>query len=490
MIKELIKNKEISVHSITVNNYDIREEMLEGRAQIVVPAVMMKEGVHNGSHGAIYHVPEELERFTAAWDGIPVMIQHPEKDGVNVSANSPRVLETAVGRIFNTTYRDGLRAEVWIDVEKITDLDPDVLVYIRQGRPLDVSVGVFTDEEPTQGEWNGESYESIARNYRPDHLALLPGATGACSWADGCGIRNNQEGGEMNDLLKSFKDLNVKGYVASLISNEEGFQEISNLLRIKLDAMDSNARVYYLEEVYADEFIYQVRSSEGGSTLYKRGYSVENGEVTMTENPTEVRKSTSYVTMKMKRTKNNIETNEKEDNMSVKDKPCCEAEVDALIANKQTEWKAADREVLMALEESVINKMIPKEIAPVVHTAQEVVEIGEEALTIFKETLKTVEDFAALMPEQMKVQYEAGMKLYTETRKAIVKGIMDNTEDGTWKQETLEGMDDDTLASIAKTGKVVDYSGQASGGTIKKEGVVANEDILYPVGVEVETKEK
>jgi len=134
--------------------------------------------------------------------------------------------------------------------------------------------------------------------------------------------------------------------------------------------------------------------------------------------------------------------------------------------------------------------MIPKEIAPVVHTAQEVVEIGEEALTIFKETLKTVEDFAALMPEQMKVQYEAGMKLYTETRKATVKGIMDNTEDGTWKQETLEGMDDDTLASIAKTGKVVDYSGQASGGTIKKEGVVANEDILYPVGVELETKEK
>jgi len=484
------KNKEISVHSITANNYEIREETLDGRAQIVVPAVMMKEGVHNGSHGAIYHVPEELERFTASWDGIPVMIQHPEQDGVNVSANSPRVLETAVGRIFNTTYDDGLKAEVWIDVEKITSLDPQALAYIRQGRPLDVSVGVFTDEEPTQGEWNGESYGSIARNYRPDHLALLPGATGACSWADGCGIRNNQEGGEMNGLLKSFKDLASKGYAVSLINNEEGFREISNLLRSKLDAMDTNSRTYYLEEVFADEFIYQIRNGEGGSTLYKRGYSVENGEVTMDENLTEVRKSTSYVTMAMKRTKNNIETNEKEDNMSETKKPCCEAKVDALIANKQTDWAAADREVLMTLEESVINKMIPKEIAPVVHSAQEIVEIGEEALTIFKDALKTVEDYAALMPEKMKAQFEAGMVLYTETRKATVQGIMDNTEKGAWKQETLEAMDDDTLASIAKTAKVVDYSGQASGGTIKEKGVMANEDILFPADVVFETEKK
>jgi len=485
MIKDLVNNKVISVHSITANNYEIREEVLEGRAQIVVPAVMMKEGVHSGSHGAIYHVPEELERFTAAWNGIPVMIQHPEQDGVNVSANSPRVMETAVGRIFNTSYSDGLRAEVWIDVLKITSLDPDALVYIRQGRPLDVSVGVFTDEESTQGVWNGESYGSIARNYRPDHLALLPGATGACSWADGCGIRNNKEGGEMNDLLKAFKDLGTKGYAVSLINNEEGFREVSNLLRSKLDAMDTNSRTYYLEEVYADEFIYQIRNGGGGSTLYKRGYSVENGEITMAENPSEVRKSTSYITMKMQRTtKINNNLNKGETQMSETKVPCCEDAIDKLIVNSATRFTSSDKEWLMTQERSVIDKLLP--IAPVqVNTGD--LEIAKEAVTVFKATLKTIDDYTALMPEAMKVKYEAGMKIYTDGREVIIKGILDNSKEFTEAELTV--MEDTMLTKLSKLANVVvDYSGQSAGGTTKKEEIVSNSDILFPAGVEIETK--
>jgi len=51
-----------------------------------------------------------------------------------------------------------------------------------------------------EGVWNEEEYHSIVRNYRPDHLALLPGAIGACSWEDGCGIRANK------DIKKGGKD--------------------------------------------------------------------------------------------------------------------------------------------------------------------------------------------------------------------------------------------------------------------------------------------
>jgi len=51
-------------------------------------------------------------------------------------------------------------------------------------------------------------YNEAAKNLRPDHLALLPGGTGACSWDASCGIRansNNEEGGtnEMKDEKKS-----------------------------------------------------------------------------------------------------------------------------------------------------------------------------------------------------------------------------------------------------------------------------------------------
>lgn len=35
-------------------------------------------------------------------------------------------------------------------------------------------------------------FKRIARNLNPDHLALLPGGTGACSWEDGCGVRANE----------------------------------------------------------------------------------------------------------------------------------------------------------------------------------------------------------------------------------------------------------------------------------------------------------
>jgi len=217
--------KEIMVqdYKILTQNYQIREETYQGRSYLVVPVVMMKEGVHNGSQGPILHQEEELRQFTVAWNGIPVTIHHPEEDGHNVSANSPRVMERyAVGQIFNTHYNDGLRAEAWIDLQKIEGIPdgPLALSYIRAGRPLDVSVGVFNESISNEGDWNGETYEAIARGYRPDHLALLPGEQGACSWADGCGIRANKKGGNVEDLKKSFKTLSEKGYAVSLISNE------------------------------------------------------------------------------------------------------------------------------------------------------------------------------------------------------------------------------------------------------------------------------
>ena len=481
-----METAELTVHSVRVAEYNVREEMFEGKKHIVVPVIMMKEGVHCGSHGCIYHTPEELGHYTEAWNGVPVTIMHPSNaEGQNVSANSPEVLQTAVGRIFNCHYDNGLRAEAWLDLAKITESSPQALTYIRQGSVLDVSVGVFTDEEATPGEWQGEPYNSIARNYRPDHLALLPGVQGACSWSDGCGVRTNKKGGKMNDLLKSFKELAVKGYTVSLINNEEGFQEISNLLRAKLDAMDNDERVYYLEEVYADNFIYHVRQREGGSTLYKRGYSVSNGEVAFAENPTEVRKAVSYVTM-MQRTKPpvkeelNINENQGGKKMNDVKLPCCEAKVDALIANKQTRFTASDREWLMTQESVVIDKLAPMEPVQV-----NLEEAAVETIKVFKATIKTMEDVEALVPEEFKEQFAAGAKLYTDHRKELVKGIMDNTSE-TWKEDDLNAMSTEMLEKVSKSIPAVhDYSGQG-GSTVKiNAGTV---EPMLPPGVGVNNK--
>lgn len=183
-------------YGLLAQNYTIKEEMLGGRLHYVVPIVMMQAGVHGGSHGPLFHDANELGRFPASWDGIPVSIQHPvDGDGIPVSCNQPSVLDKqVVGKVFKTRMDNGkLRAEAWIDPELISRIAPEALAHLKKGMPMDVSVGVFTEDDMMAGEWNGKRYIGVARNHRPDHLALLPGGTGACSWNDGCGVRAHQE---------------------------------------------------------------------------------------------------------------------------------------------------------------------------------------------------------------------------------------------------------------------------------------------------------
>jgi len=175
--------------------YEAEERTLNGRDYLVVPVVMIKEGVHVGSAGAVLHLAEELGEVVEAWNGIPIVLNHPKDDGDSfISANSPEVLEEyEIGRVFNAQLEGSrLKAEAWLDIERLEVVSPDLLDSVKNGEMIEVSVGVFSDNEEVEGEWNGEKYNYIAKNYRPDHLALLPGLVGACSIDDGCGIRVNQ----------------------------------------------------------------------------------------------------------------------------------------------------------------------------------------------------------------------------------------------------------------------------------------------------------
>jgi len=201
-------NEEMETYTQTTSDYTINYRTYKGKKHMVVPIVMMVEGVHNGSHGPLLHKAEDLGRFPVTWNGIPIMIGHPTVEGVNVSANSPDILETSVGRVFHS-YMDNshLKGEAWLEENKLLDISPEAFTHIKEGKHLDVSVGVFTDEENTTGvytnsEGKEEQYIAIAKNHRPDHLALLPGEVGACSWNDGCGVRTNKEGGGKEEKRK------------------------------------------------------------------------------------------------------------------------------------------------------------------------------------------------------------------------------------------------------------------------------------------------
>lgn len=179
--------------ALETNQLETRQ--LDGKEYVVAPAVVIVEGVLNG----IYAPAEEIGDFFQSWNGRPLPLRHPQKDGVNLSANSPAIVETQVlGQFWNATF-DGkrIKGEMWFDVEKINRLGGDaltVLERIQAGEPVEVSTAYWAEEDAIAGEFGGQAYTSIARNLRPDHIALLPDEKGACDWADGCGVpRVNKE---------------------------------------------------------------------------------------------------------------------------------------------------------------------------------------------------------------------------------------------------------------------------------------------------------
>lgn len=214
---------------INLASYTLQLKKFEGKDHIVVPVIMLTEGVHNGSDGPVFYPAEEISKFPASWNGVPVPLYHPEAAGFPISANSPEVLEAhSMGRVFSAQAIENgkkLKADLWLDVAKIQSLDPALLTKINSKQTVEVSTGLFFEADMTEGEWNGEKYSAIARNFRPDHLAILPTGKGACSVADGCGIRantkvvvdkpvntNNKSGGKKVDRKQRIEFLTANGY--------------------------------------------------------------------------------------------------------------------------------------------------------------------------------------------------------------------------------------------------------------------------------------
>lgn len=180
-----------------------RREIFLGQEHLVVPLVMLRETVVNGALVTMNELKPQ------GWNGVPVTIGHPNVKGSMVPANSPKVLEAwRVGHIFNA-HLDGdkLKAEAWIDINLAEKNYPGIIPLLEGGTEMDVSTGYFSTDVPEVGLHEGKPYFQVHRDLKPDHLALLPDEEGACSWADGCGVRINQKEKGMSD--KSDKSENV-----------------------------------------------------------------------------------------------------------------------------------------------------------------------------------------------------------------------------------------------------------------------------------------
>lgn len=182
------------METVVANLGRVRREAFNGRSYLVADAALIVPGVLNGSDGALYYSSEEVSKDPSLWNGMPIVVYHPTRNGRNVSARDPEILKAqGVGNVYRAKYDGKLKAEAWFDEEATLRVDRRVHDALISRQPLELSTGLFLDQEKAKpfSVYNGRSYDFTAKNYRPDHLAILPDQVGACSVKDGCGILVN-----------------------------------------------------------------------------------------------------------------------------------------------------------------------------------------------------------------------------------------------------------------------------------------------------------
>lgn len=407
----------------------VRNEKLEGRDYLVVPMVMMVEGVLNGSNGPLYYPAEELAKVPQVWNMKPVVVYHPQMNGKSLSACDPDVINThKVGLIMNTTF-DGkrLKAEAWLEPSRMDVVDNRVAEAITNKAMMEVSTGLFTENEDAEGEFNGKPYTAIARNYRPDHLAILPDQKGACSIEDGAGLlRTNAQGRDRNEILD----------ILGLSLNKDlSHDEIRSAL---YDAIDPTRKMdgLWIDDVYDTWFIFHKAAK-----LFKQDYKIKDEKAVLEGMPVEVEKHIVYKdlngTLIGNSTKGDMKMNKKE-------------LVDKLISNTITAWKEEDRTSLEAMDEGVLAKMVPVENAdPAPKPATKKDE--EEA-----EPKKTPATNAAVTPEQYLSNAPAGVREVLQdamvthsAKKAQLIATITANKKNKFTQDQLSAMSANELEAIA-----------------------------------------
>jgi len=459
--------------------YDVKLTTHQEKAHLVVPVTMMVEGVHNGSQGPLLHEITELGKFPESWNGIPVVIYHPQRDGSPVSANSPDIIDKElVGRVYNTNVDDNkLKAEVWLDEDRLNSISENTLEAVNDLKEVEISLGMFTENEMENGEYEGEEYIGVAHNHRPDHLAILPDQIGACSLKDGCGLGANKKQEDMEikmliqgeKLLQTLLNFNKEGYKLSEIENnvEVDYRKKLDLVYSALNELDEHI-YHYLEEMYDNYIIYSKREKEE-TKMYKQTYKIESGKVEFVGEPIEVHKKVEYI-VNSRLTRTKFSNNNKKEDTNMADKvectPCVKKKVDELIANSQGRYTEDNRAELELLSEAVLD-IIAKPV----------------------EVIKEVEKKVNVLSEEDQAALTAYRKQLKEKRDKMIQSIQANTSKETWPDEVLNEMKDDVLErlhnSVRKEDEV-DYSVNAAR-TIQANAV--KEEPLYLTG-QFETNKK
>lgn len=447
-----------------------RVEELNGDMYTVYPVIMLTEGVHSGSGGATLYTAQELESFAQVWNGVPVTLQHPDLNGVPVSANSPEIHRNQViGTVFHVQYENGkLRGEIWLKNSSLDSLDPGLKGRLLSGERLEVSTGLFCEDEQSEGTFNNESYVSIARNIRPDHLALLPGSIGACSWEDGCGVRANKTEGEGGGIMIRKKKVTINNdsddsddfvkekekyfiNTENFSINELDYTKIVQLMHSKIDSMDIRGeKVNYLKRVYPSYVVYSIHymNANEPNKMVKRNYRLVNDGIEWIGDSIQVTEEISYT--EINNNTNNAKTNEEEDMADEKVlktmKECCPDKVDELIKNNEN-FTEEHKESLLGMTEDAfaLTINVAKDIK-VVEKVEDIVENEEKDEK--DEKVTSLEDLLANAAPELRESIEFGQRELAKKKEGIMARIKSNKLN-TFGDDELKGFDMEFLEKLA-----------------------------------------
>jgi len=266
-----MKDKLQKIAALKINTNELQLKQFNSKSWLVGSTVMAKETVMNG----IFYSGDVLKHSQTAWNGRPVVLDHPQNEDGYISANSPDVLDkSGVGMLFNSFVDNDtkLKAEVWLDVERLS-MFPSVTTAISNGKMLEVSTGLMLDLEEKEGTYNGKDYTYVAHNLNPDHLALLPDSIGAFSVKEGAGFpRVNQQ------------------MVANIL---ETWDKRLLLRKALVDQGVYKEFAFWIDEVY-DEFIIVYVESTAVTEKVEYTINEENGVVTL-KKPLAVFKRIEYI---------------------------------------------------------------------------------------------------------------------------------------------------------------------------------------------------
>lgn len=244
---------------------DIRTETMDDIEYLVAPVIAVVAGVLNGE----LLTADVIEESIKFWDDVPVPVNHPTINGAKISAKKISQIESVViGRFYNAKFEDdSLKGEMWIDIAKTTKMGGDaldILERLQSGDVVEVSTAYHAKVTPVKGEFEGNKYNGIQSNIRPDHLALLSTKVGACSIADGCGAnRTNEE-----DRLKG-------PYTDMKINLQEG-ESVSDRMGAVTLAVDPG----WIVDLYEDAVVYELYVGDN-YVYYKASYTIEDDTVVL-----------------------------------------------------------------------------------------------------------------------------------------------------------------------------------------------------------------